>query len=97
MDYGSFRVCRDDRRNLRNAGRSPVDRRSRDPDQHQSRISFAIWSNLVHGGLMAIQAFANPVHMAHLGGDVLALLLIGVVLAYLAPASLWMRLGREAV
>ena len=40
---------------------------------------------------MAVQSFGNPMHMGHLYGDVAALLLVAIVLAYLSPKSLWLR------
>ena len=51
----------------------------------RSLIWFSVWSSLVHGGIMAIQALAHPEHVGHLLGDVPALLLVAVVLASLTP------------
>jgi hypothetical protein len=61
---------------------------ARNPKQHGSLISFAIWSSFVHGTVMAIQALANPAHMHHLYGDVLALFVVAALLGYLAPWAL---------
>jgi len=58
---------------------------SRDPAAHRSLIWFTVWSSLVHGGIMAVQAFRDPAERANLVGDVPALLLVAVVLALLAP------------
>jgi hypothetical protein len=58
---------------------------SRDPIAHRSLIWFTVWSSFVHGGIMGVQAIANRQHIAHLWGDVAALLLVGVVLAALTP------------
>ena len=58
---------------------------SRKPLAHLSLIWFTVWSSIVHGGIMAVQSLANPEHMGHLCGDVLALLAVGVVLAILTP------------
>jgi Family of unknown function (DUF6632) len=58
---------------------------SRKPLAHLSLIWFTVWSSVVHGGIMAAQSLANPEHMGHLCGDVLALLGVGAVLALLTP------------
>ena len=56
---------------------------SRNPLAHWSLIWFTVWSSVVHAGIMAAQALANPEHIAHLWGDVPALLAIAGVLAVL--------------
>jgi hypothetical protein len=58
---------------------------SRDPLAHRSLIWFAVWSSIVHGGIMGVQAVANTMHMGHLYGDVAALIGAAVVLAILIP------------
>jgi hypothetical protein len=58
---------------------------SRKPLANLSLIWFTVWSSIVHGGIMAAQSLANPEHMGHLCGDVLALLAVGAVLALLTP------------
>ena len=58
---------------------------SRNPLANLSLIWFTVWSSIVHGGIMAAQSLANPVHMGHLWGDVLALLLIAALLGFLTP------------
>lgn len=58
---------------------------SRNPLAHRSLIWFTIWSSLVHGGIMGIQAFVYPNQMGHLSGDVPALLIVALVLALLMP------------
>jgi hypothetical protein len=58
---------------------------SRNPLAHLSLIWFTVWSSVVHGGIMAVQALVNTEHMGHLWGDVLALLVIAAVLALLTP------------
>jgi hydrogenase/urease accessory protein HupE len=66
---------------------------SRDPMKHKSLIWFTVWSSLVHGVIMLVQALRDSSEQANLLGDVPALILIGVVLAVLmrkaeaAPAS----------
>jgi hypothetical protein len=58
---------------------------SRDPLAHWSLIWFTVWSSVVHGGIMAVQAIAYPEHRGHLWGDVPALLIVAAVLAFLMP------------
>jgi hypothetical protein len=58
---------------------------SRNPLAHLSLIWFTVWSSVVHSGIMAVQSLANPEHMAHLWGDVPALLVVAGVLALLTP------------
>ena len=58
---------------------------SRNPLQHRSLIWFTVWSSLVHGGIMAVQALNMPAEHGHLLGDIPALLLVAVVLAVLMP------------
>ena len=60
---------------------------SRDPLAHRSLIWFAVWSSVVHGGIMAVQSFADPHQIGHLWGDVLALLVVAAVLAVLTPRA----------
>ena len=58
---------------------------SRNPLAHLSLIWFTVWSSVVHAGIMAAQALANPEQIAHLWGDVPALLVVAAVLAVLTP------------
>ena len=58
---------------------------SRDPLQHRSLIWFTVWSSLVHGAIMAVQALSNREHIGHLYGDVLGLFVVASVLAWLMP------------
>jgi hypothetical protein len=58
---------------------------SRNPLAHLSLIWFTVWSSVVHAGIMAVQSLANPEHMGHLWGDVLALFVVAAVLAFLMP------------
>jgi hypothetical protein len=55
------------------------------PFAHLSLIWFTVWSSVVHGGIMAAQSLANPAHIGHLWGDVLALFVVAAVLAILTP------------
>jgi hypothetical protein len=58
---------------------------SRNPMAHLSLIWFAVWSSIVHAAIMAAQSFANPDHIGHLWGDVLALFVVAIALAVLTP------------
>src|SRR5512132_2318014 len=58
---------------------------SRDPMAHRSLIWFTVWSSIVHSAIMAVQSIANPQHIGHLWGAVLALNLVAAALAALTP------------
>ncbi len=58
---------------------------SRRPEAHLSLIWFTVWSSVVHGGIMAVQAAVDMSERGHLAGDVPALFLAAAVLAYLTP------------
>ena len=58
---------------------------ARNPLQNLSLIWFTVWSNVVHGTIMAAQSFIYPEHMAHLFGDVPGLYLITIILGVLTP------------
>lgn len=63
---------------------------AKDPLKHLSLIWFTIWSSIVHGGIMLVQAIADQSERANLLGDVPALFLIAIVLWILVPK------GRDA-
>lgn len=60
-------------------------RAAKDPGANVSLIWFTIWSSLIHGGIMLMQALADKSERANLLGDVPALFLIAGVLWYLMP------------
>jgi hypothetical protein len=60
---------------------------SRNPLAHRSLIWFAVWSSVVHAGIMTVQSLANSEHMGHLWGDVPALLAVAAALAFLTPRA----------
>jgi hypothetical protein len=60
---------------------------SRDPLAHRSLIWFTVWSSVVHGAVMGVQALVYPQHIGHLWGDVAALFVVAGVLAYLMPRA----------
>ena len=69
---------------------------SRNPGAHLSLIWFTVWSSLVHGGIMAVQALADPAEHGHLPGDVAALLLVAAVLGGLTPRGVTAHARRSA-
>ena len=58
---------------------------ARDPMANRSLIWFSVWSSIVHGAIMAVQAFVYPEHRGHLLGDVPVLFLAAIVFALLMP------------
>ena len=69
---------------------------ARKPDANKSLISFTIWSSVVHGLVMAVQALSSPTHIHHLYGDVLALLVVAGVLGFLCPSALSPAVASDA-
>ena len=60
---------------------------SRNPYAHKSLIWFTVWSSVVHGATMGIQALTDTAERGHLVGDVPALILVAIVLAVLMPRT----------
>ncbi len=58
---------------------------AKDPMAHKSLIWFTVWSSVVHGAIMAVQALVDPVDRSNLYGDVTALFLVAIVLGLLMP------------
>lgn len=58
---------------------------AKDPLANLSLIWFTIWSSIVHGGVMLVQAIVDETERANLLGDVPALFLVAIVLWYLLP------------
>ncbi len=59
---------------------------AKNPAAHASLIWFTIWSSLVHGGIMLVQALLDETDRANLAGDVPALFLVAFVLWFLMPS-----------
>jgi uncharacterized protein DUF6632 len=57
---------------------------ARDPLKHLSLIWFTVWSSVVHGAIMTVQAM-SPVNHGHFMGDVPALFVVAIVLGILTP------------
>ena len=64
---------------------------SRDPLANKSLIWFTVWSSVVHGGIMAMQAIGDPMERGHLIGDVPALFMMAIVLGVLMPKGKTLR------
>ena len=62
-------------------------RAARDPLANASLIWFTVWSSIVHGGIMLVQALADETDRINLLGDVPAILLVAIVLWYLMPKT----------
>ena len=60
---------------------------SRNPMAHKSIIWFAVWSSVVHGGIMTVQSLNDPGERGHLVGDVPVLFFAAIVLAVLMPRT----------
>jgi hypothetical protein len=59
---------------------------SRRPMENLSLVWFTVWSSLVHGGIMAVQAINGGAHdRGHLFGDVPALLVVALLFAVVTP------------
>jgi hypothetical protein len=58
---------------------------AREPLRYLSVIWFFVWSSIVHGSIMAVQALSGSQHHGHLLGDVPALLIAAAVLGTLTP------------
>ncbi len=58
---------------------------AKNPAEHLSLIWFAVWSSVVHGGIMGVQAIVYPEHWGHMYGDVPVLLVAAAVFAWLTP------------
>lgn len=57
----------------------------KDPLANTSLIWFTVWSSIVHGGIMLVQAIIDETDRTNLLGDVPALFLVAFVLWYFMP------------
>ena len=60
---------------------------ARNPQDHRSLILFTIWSSIVHGAIMLVQALVDDGERANLVGDIPALFLVAIVLWWLLPTG----------
>ena len=58
---------------------------AKDPLANASLIWFTIWSSIVHGGIMLVQAIIDETERANMLGDIAALFLVAFVLWYFMP------------
>jgi hypothetical protein len=58
---------------------------AKNPLANASLIWFTVWSSVVHATIMLLQAIYDPIEHGHLYGDIPALYLLAIVLAYLMP------------
>jgi hypothetical protein len=58
---------------------------AKDPLANASLIWFTVWSSLVHGGIMLIQAIVDETERTNLIGDIPAIFSVAIILAYLMP------------
>jgi hypothetical protein len=60
---------------------------SRNPYAHKSLIWFTVWSSVIHGAIMGVQALGDAAERGHLVGDAPALILVAIILAVLMPRT----------
>ena len=60
-------------------------RAAKDPLSNLSLIRFTIWSSIVHGTIMLVQALVDQTERENLLGDIPALFLVAFVLWFLLP------------
>ena len=60
---------------------------SKNPAEHRSLLWFTVWSSIIHGGIMLIQALVDKTGHEHanLFGDVPALFAVAIILWFLMP------------
>jgi lipid-A-disaccharide synthase-like uncharacterized protein len=58
---------------------------AKDPLANRSLIWFTVWSSIVHGAIMLVQALVDETDRINLLGDVPALFIVAFVLWYLMP------------
>ncbi len=59
----------------------------KNPMNHLSLLWFAVWSSIVHGAIMLVQAINDPLEYPNLYGDIPGLFLVAIVLAILIPGK----------
>jgi len=60
---------------------------AKNPYAHKSLIWFTVWSSVVHGAIMGVQALMDTTERGHLVGDAPALILVAIILAVLMPRT----------
>ena len=60
---------------------------AKNPMAHRSLIWFTIWSSVVHGAIMMMQAMSDSDEKENLIGDIPALFLVAFILWFLMPKT----------
>lgn len=55
------------------------------PRQYGAIIWFTVWSSVLHGAVMAVQAYVDPAERGHFLGDIPGIFIVAAVLAWLMP------------
>lgn len=58
---------------------------ARKPRQYAAVVWFTVWSSVLHGAVMAVQAYADPAERGHFYGDIPGIFIVAAVLAWLMP------------
>jgi len=66
---------------------------AKNPLANASLIWFTVWSSVVHGGIMLVQAIVDETERSNLLGDIPALFLVAIVLGWLMPKGAEARRG----
>jgi len=66
---------------------------AKNPLANASLIWFTVWSSIVHGGIMLVQAIVDETERMNLLGDIPALFLVAIVLGSLMPKGEQARRG----
>jgi hypothetical protein len=66
---------------------------AKNPLANASLIWFTVWSSVVHGGIMLVQAIVDETERMNLLGDIPALFLVAIVLGWLMPKGEEARRG----
>ncbi len=60
---------------------------TRKPQAYSAVIWYTVWSSVLHGAVMAVQAYVDHVERGHFLGDVPGLFIVAISLGYLMPRN----------
>ncbi|MCC2681424.1 MAG: hypothetical protein K0S36_988 [Nitrosospira multiformis] len=60
---------------------------ARKPQAYSAIIWYTVWSSVLHGVVMAVQAYIDPAERGHFLGDIPGLFIVAIVLGYLMPRN----------
>jgi hypothetical protein len=60
---------------------------ARKPQAYSAIIWYTVWSSVLHGIIMAVQAYIDPAERRHFLGDIPGLFIVAIVLGYLMPRN----------